>query len=705
MSAFGGATVKHFKFYTDLTLQTKLLLAIGLLVLFTGLVFIIVADYGLRKSTNAQAAALFSEVSANAVGQTKDFVLRAAPIAQTLQQLANHDLGLRIDDLDALAPQLLAFLQGNHNLTFVLYGDEKTGGYAAARRMDDDSLHIQRSYIANGKTYFTESKVVEGGAWVLAKKTDDEGYDPRARPFYKLAKETGKLAYTPPYMFFSQRVPGVSCVIPAKDDQGNLRGVFSVEFDLNALSRFVAQLSLGKKSDVFLFMPDRTLLAHRNLQKMVNKGVRGKDEMLSLKDTGDEVVQGFQEHLKEEYLVSGFRSVNADAGVKTDIDTGDSKIVPGDRFHFFEFTHHDVSYMASTTVFPVSPGQWWVLGAIAPKADVNVRLWRTRGLDFLATTVALCVASVIAVLIARYISNPIQQMTTFLQHVSQGDLEAKANFHGAREFNQLSNTLNVMIPELRERLELRHSLQLAMAVQKSLLPERDPVTPLLDIAGRLKYCDETGGDYYDFISLSMLPPTSIIVAVGDVMGHGIPSALVMATARAALRTCALHDHHLGNLISRTNNVLTADNRHDRFMTLSLLLIDAETRIVRWVSGGHDPAIVYDPGSDSFIELKGGDMMLGIMENIDYKEYVSESMAVNSVLVTGTDGLWEMFNEKAEMYGKQRLQNVIQKHHKASAFNIGAALEADLKVFRGAKVPIDDVTFVVVKFLSLDNAMV
>lgn len=674
------------KRYTDLTFQTKLLLAIGGLVLLTGLLVIAVADYGSRTTTNALADTLFRQVSANAVSQTKDFVQNSAPVARTLEQLANN--GLRLDDLDALAPQLLAFLKANPGLTFVLYGDEATGGYVAAKRMNDDALRLERSYIDSGKTYFTESKVAADGSLEVVEKTDDEGYDPRGRPFYQLAKDTGELAYTPPYMFFSQGVPGISCVVPAKDKQGNFRGVFSVEFDLNSLSEFVAELSVSQKSSVFLFTPDRTLLAHGNLKNLVGKGVNGKGEMLTLADTGDEMVDGFRAHMKAEHME-----------VLVSFDSG---TITTDNFHFFEFRNQGVSYMASTTVFPIShgqQGQLWVVGVVAPKSDFYAGIWRTRWLFFVAAVLAMCVAAFIAAGMARRISEPVQALTAFMQRVGQGDLDAHADFHGTREFRQLSDALNIMIPELRERLELRNSLKLAMDVQKSLLPENDPISPLLDVAGRSKYCDETGGDYYDFIDLATISPTSLVIAVGDVMGHGIPAALVMATARAAVRTSALHEHRLGELMARTNRVLAADNRHHRFMTMLLLMIDANTRIVSWVSGGHDPAIVYDPVIKGFKELQGGDMMLGILEENEYQEYTSEPLAVNSVLVVGTDGVWEMFNEEKVMYGKERLQAVIEKNHTLTATQIAAALETDLKSFRGSRIPVDDVTFVVVKFVE------
>ena len=287
-----------------------------------------------------------------------------------------------------------------------------------------------------------------------------------------------------------------------------------------------------------------------------------------------------------------------------------------------------------------------------------------------------------------------------MHRVGAGDLKAQADFEGSREFRQLSLALNQMIGDLRDRLRLRNLLDLAMNVQKCLLPARDPASPLLDISGRSKYCDETSGDYYDFIDLASISPTSLVVAVGDVMGHGIPAALVMATVRAALRTSAMQENRLAELMAKTNQVLAADNRHKRFVTLALLLIDARTRIVRWVSAGHDSAVVFDPHSQSFIELESaGDLMLGVMENLTYEERVSEPLPPNSVLVIGTDGVWEMINQKKERYGKQRLQDVIRTHHAKSAAAIGAALEADLAEYRGVESPADDVTFVVIKFIA------
>jgi phosphoserine phosphatase RsbU/P len=656
----------------DLTFRTKLLLSMCAVVLLTGAIVIAVADQSSRESTNILVNSIFREVSKHTVSRTKDFVQRAAPVAESLAQLAND--GLAMDDLDRLAPQLLAFLKGNADMTWVLYGDE-SGDYTGATRLHDGHLHIERTHIVNGKTHLTEYEVESDGSWKIFQQDDNRGYDPRNRPFYILAKEKGKLAWTQPYMFFSQGVPGISCVIPVKNSAGKMRGVFSVEFDLNALSEFVSTFSISEHSRVFLFTPDQTLIAHPNERNLAGKGVKGSGAMLTLADTGDPLVDAFRQHLRPEY-------VNSEGH---------------DRFHFFEFSHNGVGYLASTTVFAIGDGQPWVVGVVAAQSDFLAAVWRTRWLSLVAAAAAMCIAAIVAAAMSRRISRPVQSLIGFMQRVGGGDLDARADFGGGREFRQLSDALNQMISDLRERLRLRNSLQLAMDVQKSLLPAADPISPPLDIAGRSYYCDETGGDYFDFIDISTVSPSSLLIAVGDVMGHGIPAALLMATARAALRTSAQQEHSLADLMTRTNNILAADNRHNRFMTLSLLMIDSKSRVARWASAGHDPAIVFDPETDSFHELEGGGLPLGVMENTDYEEYTSEPLPLNGILLIGTDGVWEMFNEKKDQYGKDRLRDVMRAHHEKPAAMISAALNADLAAFRGLEIPADDVTFVVVRF--------
>src|SRR5205085_7984410 len=211
---------------------------------------------------------------------------------------------------------------------------------------------------------------------------------------------------------------------------------------------------------------------------------------------------------------------------------GDDK---ANDFHFFKFDHDRVGYMASTTVFPIGDGQSWVVGVVAQQSYFLAAVWRTRWMGLAVAAGALALAIALAIQLASHVSRPVQQLIAFMRRVGGGNLESHAAFNSSREFRQLSDALNHMIGDLRDRLRLRHSLDLAMQVQQQLLPRKPPTVPGLDVAGHSTYCDETGGDYYDFVVFDEAAGGGLMVALGDVMGHGVAAALVMAGVRAILR--------------------------------------------------------------------------------------------------------------------------------------------------------------------------
>ena len=661
----------------DLTFRAKLLLGVCALVVLTGGVITLVSDRGNRASTNAQVDSLFREVSGHAAEQTKDFVERAAPVAESLSRLSNQ--GLALDNLDRLARQLLPFLQGNQGLTWVLYGDE-SGDYVGATRLNDGQIHVERTHIVDGRTHLTEYAVEHDATWKVVRQDDNHGYDARTRPYYLLAKKEGRLAWTPPYMFFTQGVPGISCVVPVSNSEGRLRGVFSVEFDLNALSEFVGRLSVSEHSRVFLFTPDETLLAHPNLRNFQGKGVKGKGRLLTLADTDDPLVDAFRQHVLPNHLQGS-----------------------DGNFHFFEFNHDGVGYLASTTVFPIGDGQSWVVGVVAPQSDFMAAAWRTRYYMLAAAAGVLVIALLLAAMLAGRISGPVHALINFMQRVGKGDLDAQADLHGSREFRQLSVALNQMIADLRDRLRLRHSLDVAMDVQQQLLPRSPPVVRGFDVAGHSTYCDETGGDYYDFLVVDKPTADHLLIAIGDVMGHGVAAALVMAGARAVLRDRADATGCLADLMGRLNRMITADLEGSRFMTMHLGVLDLRQRIYRWVSAGHDPAIIFDPAAKSFEEPDASSMPLGIMEDTVYEEHVCRSFHPGQVFVLETDGVWEMPNSAGEQFGKQRLREAIQTASEESAEQIAQAIRDALARFRGDAKPVDDVTFVVVKTIASESS--
>ena len=165
---------------------------------------------------------------------------------------------------------------------------------------------------------------------------------------------------------------------------------------------------------------------------------------------------------------------------------------------------------------------------------------------------------------------------------------------------------------LTDMTEHKKSLALAGEIQKSLLPQKNPKIPGLDIAGKNITCDEIGGDYFDFLLDLECRDNHLDVVVGDVTGHGVDAALLMTSARAFLRMRASQCGGISQIVTEMNRHLTLDIFHTgRFMTMFYMSIDVENKNLSWVRAGHDPAIIYDPSVDQFEELKGTGLALGV----------------------------------------------------------------------------------------------
>ena len=250
--------------------------------------------------------------------------------------------------------------------------------------------------------------------------------------------------------------------------------------------------------------------------------------------------------------------------------------------------------------------------------------------------------------------------------------------------------------------EHKKALRLAGEVQKSLLPQDAPDIRGLDVAGRNISCDEIGGDYFDFIWQRDSSRGPCNVVVGDISGHGVDSALLMTSARAFLRMRASQPGTIAEIVSAMNNQLARDViESGRFMTLFFLSIDPENQRLDWVRAGHDPAILYDPAEDSFTELKGEGIALGVMKDVHYLQHRRNKLANGQVIAIGTDGIWEAFNMHGEMFGKERLKEIIRAKAGDSAKEILAAVYDELRRFSQGRKNEDDITLVVVKVDGLE----
>ena len=148
-----------------------------------------------------------------------------------------------------------------------------------------------------------------------------------------------------------------------------------------------------------------------------------------------------------------------------------------------------------------------------------------------------------------------------------------------------------MYKEALEKERIREQLNIARKIQQDLMPAEAPQFDDYDISGINITCDETGGDYYDYFSPE--PDKFMNIVVGDVSGHGIGAALFMATARAHIRASINNMESILKAMSIINNLLIEDmEKNDHFMTLFVLRLDLKSMQIKYISAGHETAIIY-----------------------------------------------------------------------------------------------------------------
>lgn len=338
------------------------------------------------------------------------------------------------------------------------------------------------------------------------------------------------------------------------------------------------------------------------------------------------------------------------------------------------------------------------IGAIADRAASRIRRRATNQLiGLVAAIIVFAVAMIFSAMLgARVVTQPIAALAAAMRRVAAGDLDVQAEVVTKDEVGELAQSFNSMVPRLRDHLRLSHSLDLAQQVQRKLLPAGPPDVPGFDIAARSDYCDETGGDYFDFIDFDQPAPGRLTVAVGDVTGHGIAAALLMATARALIRMRTGMPGQLAESLQDINRHLAADADGGRFMTLMVIDLDHQTRTARWVGAGHDPVLVYDPETDEFFEWEGEDIPLAVQHDWTFHELTSDRMRPGMVMFLGTDGIWEALNTADEFYGKDRLRECIRANAQRSAAEIVDAVIRDVDTFRRGHPQLDDITLVVIR---------
>lgn len=253
--------------------------------------------------------------------------------------------------------------------------------------------------------------------------------------------------------------------------------------------------------------------------------------------------------------------------------------------------------------------------------------------------------------------------------------------------------------KLAEQRQVAQEFEIARQVQLRLLPTYVPQLPGLKLAGICVPARQVGGDYYDFIPLSS---TKLGIAIGDVSGKGLPSALTMAQLQGMVRSSAYsYADDPAGMMTLLNRLLIESTDINRFVSFFYGIYDAKLLTFTYVNGGHNPALVLR-NSGPILHLSTSGTVLGVDPDAIYR-VLSITMTPGDSLVLYTDGIIEATNNVEEEYGERRLVQAITKNGVMNMNDLCHSILSDVVQFSENVPQQDDMTLVVFKISDATKA--
>ncbi|MFI4854144.1 MAG: PP2C family protein-serine/threonine phosphatase [Phycisphaerales bacterium JB065] len=248
----------------------------------------------------------------------------------------------------------------------------------------------------------------------------------------------------------------------------------------------------------------------------------------------------------------------------------------------------------------------------------------------------------------------------------------------------------------RRDRQMRRHVRLAADVQRRMLSSETPNFESLDISARYDSSLELGGDFYDLIDLDGW----LGIVIGDVVGKGVPAALLMASVRSLFRAHATHAETVSEVARRVNHTLTRDTLPGEFATAFAAWIDPQSRELWYSNAGHDPPLIIraaDPSSP--VKLETGGPLLGVDAGFEY-EHDSIVLAPGDTLIAYTDGVTDAMTFDGRKFGRERLiesaRAQLEEDPASTARAVCDRIIWDIRRFVGLNTERDDITLIVLR---------
>jgi sigma-B regulation protein RsbU (phosphoserine phosphatase) len=321
-------------------------------------------------------------------------------------------------------------------------------------------------------------------------------------------------------------------------------------------------------------------------------------------------------------------------------------------------------------------------------------------------TIAVGVAIIFAIFFSKTLTAPINRLYQATRQVAQGNFDLRLDIRSRDEigalttsFNTMSHQIRDLIKEQAEKITLQNELTIASTVQQTLIPPETFHHPKIQIRSHYQAAAQCGGDWWGFFGVG----NKFAIMIADATGHGIPSALITASARSCfsvLNKIAQEDEDFSfspsAMLSYANRVVYDASLGQIMMTFFVAVVDFDERTLTYSNAGHNPPWLYKRRSDGFklmsLTLEGS----RVGENRDTDTFLEKTVPLKSgdMLFLYTDGLMEGKDLTGRMYGKKRVREVVDGALPHGPSRVISDLMADFRKHNEGKPLDDDVTLAV-----------
>jgi sigma-B regulation protein RsbU (phosphoserine phosphatase) len=330
---------------------------------------------------------------------------------------------------------------------------------------------------------------------------------------------------------------------------------------------------------------------------------------------------------------------------------------------------------------------------------------------------AIGVALIFAILFSKTLTAPINRLYRATREVAEGNFALNLEIKGRDEIGALTSSFNLMSRQISElisaqadKIHLENELAIASTVQQTLIPPDVFRNSDIYIHSHYQAASQCGGDWWGFFGVGR----KICIMIADATGHGMPSALITASARSCvsmLHKLAQEDSDFSfspsAMLAYANRVVHDASATKIMMTFFCAVIDFDTMTLSYSSAGHNPPWLFKKEGDGYVlkSLTAKGQRLGEAREVDVFEELKIEVSPGDLLFLYTDGLTEGTNarpaegEEREMYGKKRVRKSVESHLAGGPQTVVDGVIQEFLAFNGDKPLDDDVTIAVAQVLG------